>query len=258
MAEDKFYMRNNSIEWMYYNPDSDAGGQYVYNMLNARVINNAAKASKMGASEFFDRLGSECDQYLVDRGTCEFAEEDQNFNTIPGDLEECTEETMAALIAFAHEQLHGNEEASRNEFDSRGGKMEYQEYLGLTAKDEKQKDSMRQLNAEEVDMRKTTIIDTSYDTVVVRCGTGEERIAIPVYEDGEIRMYRLPMGGAAEVAGLLTLPDEAELIDTAGMDDCADADAVYEKCEKLLERLADITTISALDEDEDYEIEADF
>jgi hypothetical protein len=76
-------------------------------------------------------------------------------------------------------------------------------------------------------------IATSYDTIAARID-GVEYIAIPVYEDSIIRTYRLPDGGAADIRGLLTLPEDAEEVYSASMDDLPDADAAYAECERIL------------------------
>ena len=107
MAGDKFYTKYDSqrIEWVYFNPDSNEGGQYVYNMLNAHIIE---KAAGLSAEDFFDRIGSNCVQYLVDVNTFGFEEADYHFKNAPCDFEDCTEETMAALIALSSEWQRDN------------------------------------------------------------------------------------------------------------------------------------------------------
>lgn len=79
----------------------------------------------------------------------------------------------------------------------------------------------------------TKIIDTNYDTVAALVAD-TEYIAIPVFEDGAIHVYRLPSGGAKTISGLLTLPEDAEAVGEASMDDLPDADAVYAECERIL------------------------
>ena len=76
-------------------------------------------------------------------------------------------------------------------------------------------------------------IETNYDTVAVDID-GVEHVAIPVYEDQSIFLYRLPSGGVVNVRGLLSLPEDAEFVDSYDAKDCEDADAVYEKCERIL------------------------
>ena len=111
MAEDKFYTKHNlqRIDWVYYNPDSNEGGQYVYNMLNAHIIE---KTAGLSAEDFFDRIGSNCVQYLVDVNTFGFEEADYHFKNAPCDFEDCTEETMVALIALSNEWQRDNEQST--------------------------------------------------------------------------------------------------------------------------------------------------
>ncbi|MDR1465385.1 MAG: hypothetical protein LBJ11_08825 [Oscillospiraceae bacterium] len=101
-TEDKFYLDKESgiVRWLYYNPDSDAGGQYVENVPDFALIREAADEE-----DFFDHIGSCCKQYLIDIGTDDFAGYDEHFKTIPGDFEGCTGATQAALIAAANATL---------------------------------------------------------------------------------------------------------------------------------------------------------
>lgn len=79
-------------------------------------------------------------------------------------------------------------------------------------------------------------LETSYDTVAARLENGSDVIAIPYFEESEIRVYHLPTGDALTVRGLLTLPEDAELVATESMEDLDDGAAVYEYCEELLQR----------------------
>jgi hypothetical protein len=95
-AADKFYLEraSDTLHWLCYNPDSRAGGQYVENVFDFELIRKAADAE-----DFFDHIGSCCQQYLIDVGTDDFADYDELFKTIPGDFEGRTEETKTALLA---------------------------------------------------------------------------------------------------------------------------------------------------------------
>jgi hypothetical protein len=101
-AADKFYLDNESgtIRWLYYNPDSDAGGQYVENVFDFDLIREVAEAE-----DFFDHIGGCCKQYLIDVGTDDFLDYDELFKTAPCDFEDCTEATQTALIAAANAEL---------------------------------------------------------------------------------------------------------------------------------------------------------
>lgn len=76
--DDAFFIDrdNENVTWMYYNPDSNAGGQYVTSTLSFDEIKEAAKTHK-STDDFFDYLGSIADQTLADVGT-EWFEEAEN------------------------------------------------------------------------------------------------------------------------------------------------------------------------------------
>ena len=99
--DDAFFIDrdNESVTWMYYNPDSNAGGQYVTDTLSFDEIKEAAKTHK-STDDFFDYLGSIADQTLADVGTEWFEEAENAFSQTP-DYTECTPETMEALIETA-------------------------------------------------------------------------------------------------------------------------------------------------------------
>ena len=99
--DDAFYIDrdNESVTWMYYNPDSNAGGQYVTNTLSFDEIQQAALEYN-SAEDFFDYLGSIANQELADVGTEWFLDADREFHRTP-DLTDCTSATMEALIENA-------------------------------------------------------------------------------------------------------------------------------------------------------------
>ena len=96
--EDAFFINREqeSVTWMYFNPDSNAGGQYVTNELSFDEIREAAQSHK-SADDFFDYLGSIANQTLADVGTEWFEEADNAFKQTP-DLTGCTSATMEALL----------------------------------------------------------------------------------------------------------------------------------------------------------------
>lgn len=98
---DAFFVdsEDQTVTWMYYNPDSIAGGQYVTNTLGFDEISQTAKDSKT-PDEFFDRLSNIADQTLADVGTDWFEEAESQFLQEP-DFTDCTEATMHDLVAAA-------------------------------------------------------------------------------------------------------------------------------------------------------------
>jgi len=77
-----------------------------------------------------------------------------------------------------------------------------------------------------------TEIKTTYDTIAAVDENGVEYVAFPVYEDGKIYAYKLANGGAAKVAGLLTLPEGAECV---GEMNISEVDEIVEACCQILD-----------------------
>lgn len=91
---DKFYVNreNNEIQWVYYNPDSSAGGQLVYNFFSFDKLREAFSQNENAP---LDVIAEDCQQFLVDKGTpefivsarhflnssCDFTNEDKNFHS---------------------------------------------------------------------------------------------------------------------------------------------------------------------------------
>lgn len=107
--EDAFFIDTDkqSVTWIYYNPDSESGGQYVTNNLNFDDIIKAAEMCKE-PSEFFDYLGEICYQELADAGTefCEPAKAE--FYSNP-DFVNCTEKTMQSIIEQVKNELESTQ-----------------------------------------------------------------------------------------------------------------------------------------------------
>jgi len=105
-ANDKFYINysTGSVRWLYYNPDSNAGGQYVELISDFGLIREAADAD----DDFFVYLEGCCRGYLIDAGTEEFPLYDDEFNNSPCDFEGCSEATKTALIAAANAGFYKN------------------------------------------------------------------------------------------------------------------------------------------------------
>lgn len=102
--DDAFFINkeNESITWIYFNPDSVSGGQYVTNMLSFDEIRKATQDYEL-ADDFFDYLGSIANQTLADVGTEWFEEAENAFRQTP-DLTNCSTETMEKLTALTEER----------------------------------------------------------------------------------------------------------------------------------------------------------
>ena len=75
LTEDRFYLdlESDAIEWIYYNPDSNAGGQFVINIFDRMILEDALK-DVIDAEDAFDYIGSISRQYLADRETDAYSE----------------------------------------------------------------------------------------------------------------------------------------------------------------------------------------
>ncbi len=102
--DDAFFINkeNESITWIYFNPDSVSGGQYVTNMLSFDEIRKATQDHE-SADDFFDYPGSIANQTLADVGTEWFEEAENAFRQTP-DLTNCSTETMEKLTALTEER----------------------------------------------------------------------------------------------------------------------------------------------------------
>lgn len=123
---DAFFINqdNATVTWIYYNPDSAAGGQYVTNILNFDEITEIAKDSQT-SNEFFDRLGSIANQTLADVGTEWFSEAEIRFLEKP-DFTDCTQDTIQSLISEA-------EKSSVTEVQTNMGSMPIEDYREIVA-----------------------------------------------------------------------------------------------------------------------------
>ena len=103
--EDAFFTHpdGSSVVWMYYNPDSEAGGQYVTTFISIYDIQEAASKHN-DPEKFFDYLGSIARQELADVGTEWFKGAEIQFTKEPT-FTDCTKETMDNLIGYSKEYL---------------------------------------------------------------------------------------------------------------------------------------------------------
>ena len=99
--DNAFFLDDESqtVTWMYYNPDSNSGGQYVTNTLSYDDVIEAASQYE-GVGDFFDYLGGIAKQELADVGTEWFAQAEEQFKQTP-DFTDCTKATMESVTKRA-------------------------------------------------------------------------------------------------------------------------------------------------------------
>ena len=89
------------FEEIYFNPDSSAGGQLVYNKYPYALIREAAKTGNV--EDFFQYLNDNCTQYNVDVDNENFLDYAEDFITEEADFSESNKETAYAMIFLARE-----------------------------------------------------------------------------------------------------------------------------------------------------------
>lgn len=99
---DAFFVDNERkcIVWMYYNPDSNAGGQYVTNIISFDKLAKISSVNRIVDDYFNTQISSSCTQYLSDIGTDEYKAAEQIFYDNP-DFVNATYTTMQALTKIA-------------------------------------------------------------------------------------------------------------------------------------------------------------
>ena len=122
--KDAFYVypEKDMVVWIYFNPDANAGGQYVSNYLKFDDI-ASAMVNRDDADDFFDALSGYAEVELSDAGTPNFAIVDKDFKTKTPTLTDCTEATMKALIEF-YEKNQANEKLLDEAIDCINGYYE--------------------------------------------------------------------------------------------------------------------------------------
>ena len=101
-GEDRYFHRPSAGEYeaVYYNPDADAGGQFVVLYLSYELLNEA-KANTLTVADFYNYLDERVETELVDEGTAEFTAFLNEYTARKPDLLGRNEVTMHALTAQA-------------------------------------------------------------------------------------------------------------------------------------------------------------
>jgi len=102
---DKFYVREERelITWVYYNPNSHAGGQYVFNEFDYNLVYDAESNSD-SSHEFFEYIGLRCKQFLSYKGNKDFRIDDREHRRKKASFTGANEDTMLALIALTKQE----------------------------------------------------------------------------------------------------------------------------------------------------------
>ena len=103
IGDDDYYFHRpgmGEFEAIYYNPDSNSGGQFVVLHIPYELIAEA-KANSSSVSEFYEYLDGKAYTELIDVGTQEFADYLEAYAEPEPDYIGRTEETMQALISQA-------------------------------------------------------------------------------------------------------------------------------------------------------------
>lgn len=104
--QDKFFKTDYGFKEVYYNPDSTAGGQLVYNEFPFELIREAAKEEN--TLKFFEHLYSCCKQTLMDVDSPYFMDYVEEFINRDADYLKDNKETANAMIKAANEDKKYN------------------------------------------------------------------------------------------------------------------------------------------------------
>lgn len=96
------------FEEIYFNPDSSAGGQLVYNKYPYALIREASKTGNV--EDFFQYLNDNCTQYSVDVDNENFLDYAEDFITKQADYSKSDKETAYAMIIFTNEHFETRKE----------------------------------------------------------------------------------------------------------------------------------------------------
>lgn len=103
--DDAFFINADSqrLEWIYFNPDSNSGGQYVTNIVSFDDVLEGAEKFKE-ADKFFNFIGEIAEQKLADKGTDNYEPAKSKFEGNPN-FTNCTNKTMHSIIDAVNKQL---------------------------------------------------------------------------------------------------------------------------------------------------------
>ena len=118
-SDDRFYVdeEKGEVTWLYFNPDSAAGGQFVENVVSIEQI--LALKENEDYSVFFDKLGSEARQFLIDVGDENFHDVAKRFLSDEYYYRGFGTEAREELISIAEELVQVEKPRLKGEFTHR-------------------------------------------------------------------------------------------------------------------------------------------
>lgn len=96
--KDNFYLdlENEKVEWIYYNPDSSAGGHFVENVFDFDLLKEAWQGEG-NYTEAFEYIEGRCRQYLADKDTIAYDDVIKKINDKKAFSTDCTLDTLREL-----------------------------------------------------------------------------------------------------------------------------------------------------------------
>ena len=118
-SDDRFYvdMEKGEVRWLYFNPDSTSRGQFIENIVTFEQI--VEHKDNMDYSVFFDKLGSEAKQYIVDSDDKEFKDAAYHYLTDEYTFRGFGSAAREILISTAEEKEMADMRESPNRFSIR-------------------------------------------------------------------------------------------------------------------------------------------
>ena len=118
-SDDRFYVdgEKGTVTWIYFNPDSASKGQFIENVVTFEQI--AALMENEDYTVFFDKLGSEAKQYIVDSDDKEFRDTAYRFLTEEYTFRGFGSEAMEQLVSIVENYEQGERRTEDSELSNR-------------------------------------------------------------------------------------------------------------------------------------------
>ena len=118
-SDDRFYVdgEKGTVTWIYFNPDSASKGQFIENVVTFEQI--AALMENEDYTVFFDKLGSEAKQYIVDSDDKEFRDTAYRFLTEEYTFRGFGSEAMEQLVSVVENYEQGERRTEDSELSNR-------------------------------------------------------------------------------------------------------------------------------------------